>query len=139
MKVVATGAAVEAKDSMCRVHQEMCRVHQEIQDLYDASPEDIEGIVDILVSCDGTWQKCGFSSFFEEAFIVAYETGKVMDFIVLSKHCSGCKRWRTMTRSQWNIKTGNGNMCDPSTLQAVLVQWNHLEHWKFSSALLGTS
>ena len=121
MKVVATGAAVEAKDSMCRVHQE-------IQDLYDASPEDIKGIVDILVSCDGTWQKCGFSSFFEAVFVVAYETGKVIDFIVLSKHCSGYKGWRTVTRSQWTIKTGKGNICDPSTLQAVLVQWNHLEH-----------
>jgi hypothetical protein len=126
MKVVATGAAVEAKDSMSIKRYRIFMMHHQ---------KTSKGIVDILVSCDGTWQKCGFSSFFEEAFIVAYETGKVMDFIVLSKHCSGCKRWRTMTRSQWNIKTGNGNMCDPSTLQAVLVQWNHLEHWKFSSAL----
>ena len=82
MKVVATGAAAEANDSMCRARQE-------IRDLYDASSEDV---IDILVSCNGTWQKRGFLSLFGAVFVIAYETGKVMDFIVLSKHCSGCKR-----------------------------------------------
>ena len=56
-------------------------------------------MVDILISCDGTWQKRGFSSLFGAVFIIAYETGKVIDYTVLSKHCAGCKRWEDYDRS----------------------------------------
>ena len=50
-------------------------------------------VIDILVSCDGTWQKRGFTSLFGAVFIIAYETGKVIDYIVLSKYCAGCSLW----------------------------------------------
>jgi hypothetical protein len=51
------------------------------------------------VSCDGTWQKRGFSSLFGAVFIIAYETGKVIDFTVLSKHCAGCKQWEDRSKT----------------------------------------
>ena len=90
MKVVATGAAAEVEHSMKRARMKIC-------DLYDTSPEET---IDILISCDGTWQKRGFSSLFGAVFIIAYETGKVLDYIVLSTHCTGCKRGKTKTRRQ---------------------------------------
>ena len=69
----------------------------EVRELYQAS--DGDEICNILVSCDGTWQKRGFSSLFGAVFVIAYETGKVLDYIVLSKHCYGCKYWEGRDQS----------------------------------------
>ena len=83
MDAVCQAAVAEAQDSMQRAIEEVC-------EHYGASSDEV---VDILISCDGTWQKRGFSSLFGAVFIIAYETGKVIDYTVLSKHCAGCKRW----------------------------------------------
>ena len=83
MKAVAVGACAEVEESMRRAREE-------VRDLYDAL---LDQVVDLLVSCDGTWQKRGFSSLFGVVFIIAYETGKVLDYAVSSKHCTGCKKW----------------------------------------------
>ena len=48
---------------------------------YEATSDDD---VDILVSCDGTWQKRGFTSLFGAAFIVSFESGKMFDYRMLS-------------------------------------------------------
>lgn len=56
---------------------------QEINELYGSV--DDGDIVGVLVRCDGTWQRRGFSSLFGAVFIIAYGTGKVIDFIVKSK------------------------------------------------------
>lgn len=50
-------------------------------------------VVDITVSCDGTWQRCGFSSLFGAVFIIEYNTGFVMDYLVKSKYCESCRYW----------------------------------------------
>ena len=83
MRVIEMGAHAETQDSMCRARDE-------VRKLYDASQNQV---IDIIISCDGTWQKRGFSSLFGVVSIIAYETGKVNDYTVLSKHCSGCKKW----------------------------------------------
>ena len=49
--------------------------------------------VEILVSCDGTWQKRGFTSLYGAVFVIAHETRKVLDYEVMSKVCAGCRRW----------------------------------------------
>jgi len=50
--------------------------------------------IDMLVSCDGKWQKCGFTSLFGAAFVIDHEIGKVVDYIVnRSINCVGCKYW----------------------------------------------
>lgn len=48
----------------------------------DTQPGDI---ADILISCDGTWQKRGFTSLYGAVFVIAHETGKVVDYTVMSK------------------------------------------------------
>lgn len=90
MKIVAMEAQAEVNESMRRAREEL-------RDHYDAPPGQT---IDILVSCDGTWQKRGFSSLFGVVFIIAYETGKVIDYAVLSKHCSGCKKWENKDKTQ---------------------------------------
>ena len=83
MTVIEMGARAEVEDGMRRAREEL-RTH------YDA---DHDQVIDTLVSCDGTWQKRGFSSLFGVVFVISYETGKVIDYTLLSKHCSGCKKW----------------------------------------------
>jgi len=52
-----------------------------------------DDIVDITVSCDGTWQRRGFSSLFGAVFIIDYNTGLVLDYVVKSKFCEACRFW----------------------------------------------
>ena len=44
-------------------------------------------ILDITVSGDGSWQKRGHSSLNDVVTLVASDTGKCVDYRVLSKHC----------------------------------------------------
>ena len=50
-------------------------------------------IIDVLVSCDGKWQRCKHKSFLSAVFVIAYVKGNVLHYIVKSKHCAGCKYW----------------------------------------------
>ena len=68
----------------------MKQAREEVHGLYGASDD---SVVDVPVSCDGTWQHRGFSSFFGAVFVIAYETGKVIDYVVKSKFCKGCRHW----------------------------------------------
>ena len=86
MKVVTMGAIAE-------VEQSMRRAREEIRHLYGTSSEEV------VISCDGTWQKRGFSSLFGVVFVIAYESGKVIDYAVLSKHCTGCRKWENKDQS----------------------------------------
>ena len=86
MKVVTMGAIAE-------VEQSMRRAREEIRHLYGTSSEEV------VISCDGTWQKRRFSSLFGVVFVIAYESGKVIDYAVLSKHCTGCRKWENKDQS----------------------------------------
>lgn len=79
-------------------HQAQTSIEQAREDVrqhYGASSDD--EVVDVLVSCDGTW----------------HETGKVVDYIVKSKHCAGCRYWEkqykiTDAYKKWN----NAHKCE---------------------------
>lgn len=77
--------------SITQAQESMTKAREEIGEHYGVASED--DIIDVLISCDGTWQKRGFSSLFGAVFIITYETGKVIDYLVMSKHCSGCNHW----------------------------------------------
>ena len=51
-------------------------------------PED--QILDITVTCDGTWVRRGFQSLYGVVVVASWKTGKVLDVEVLSKHCQAC-------------------------------------------------
>ena len=73
------------KQAKLQAENSMARAREEVRRLYDSESDD--DVVDVLVSCDGTWQQRGFSSLFGAVFIITYETGKVIDFTVKSKFC----------------------------------------------------
>ena len=50
-------------------------------------------LCDIAVSCDGTWQKRGFSSLLGGATVILVDTGKCLGYKVMSKKCSLCTLW----------------------------------------------
>ena len=50
-------------------------------------------LCDIAVSCDGTWQKRGFSSLLGAATVISVDTGKCLGYKVMSKKCSLCTLW----------------------------------------------
>ena len=47
-------------------------------------------ILDTGVSCDGTWQRRGFSSNNGVFAAISLENGKVLDVEPMSKYCKGC-------------------------------------------------
>ena len=52
--------------------------------------EDDQGILDIAVSYDGTWQKRGHTSHNGAAAVIDLLTGLPIDYEVLSNYCSKC-------------------------------------------------
>ena len=51
--------------------------------------------IDIAVTCDGTWSKRRFTATHGIVFVIAWETGQVLDFEILSKRCTACSRKKT--------------------------------------------
>ena len=47
-------------------------------------------IVDSSISCDGTWQRRGFSSLNGAVAILSTDTGKVLDVEPMSRFCNAC-------------------------------------------------
>ena len=63
--------------------------------MQDAVEEIREGagddeITDVSISCDGTWQKRGFTSLNGAVVIISTVTGKVLDVEVMSRYCNAC-------------------------------------------------
>ena len=63
------------------------------QEIHNKSSEvDEQEVLKTSVSCDGTWQKRGFSSLPGCVTVISMETGKVLDIEPLSKVCNQCKK-----------------------------------------------
>ena len=83
------------KAAITQAQASMKRAILEVREHCGVEPE---AIADILISCDGTWQKRGFTSLYGAVFIIAYETGKVLDYTVMCKYCKGCMNWEQKDR-----------------------------------------
>lgn len=59
---------------------------------------------DISVAVDGTWQKRGYKSKNSVATVTSVDTGKVLDFEVLTKHCHQCTAFSKGKKSTGNHK-----------------------------------
>ena len=57
-------------------------------------------VTDITVSCDGTWQRRGYSSLNGVVTVIASDSGKCVDYRVLSKTCSACTSWEPRKESE---------------------------------------
>ena len=56
----------------------------------DSSIFSVADIVDTSVSCDGTWERRGFSSLNGTVACISMDTGKVLDIEIMSRYCQSC-------------------------------------------------
>ena len=77
-----------AEDSMNSAAENVRQMNNEIT-------VDNETIVDIVVSSDGAWQKCGHDSLNGIVTIIQHDVGQCIDYRVLSKKCNTCSKWET--------------------------------------------
>ena len=68
-------------------------------------------IVNIDASFDGTWQKRGFSSLNGVGIVIAKDTGKCIDYHVLSKKCSGCAAWEDRKDTREYERSSTDHVC----------------------------
>ena len=60
----------------------------QLRGLQGAGPDDV---ADCTVTCDGIWSHRGFVANYGVVAVLSWETGKVLDVVVLSKSCKICK------------------------------------------------
>lgn len=53
----------------------------------DGKIYDLDAILDVAVSFDGTWSKRGYTANFGTGVLMSVDTGEVIGFVVLSRIC----------------------------------------------------
>jgi len=106
---------------------------QAAADLYATNKNSIPEMCDEVVSCDGTWQKRGFSSLTGVVPVISHRNGKVLDFVVLTKYCKECEYWSRRDHDsteyhEWKLRhhcKANSTGSSPSMESSGAVQlWN---------------
>ena len=95
-------------------------------------------VLDVAVSFDGSWSKRGFTADYGVGFVIAPETGKVLDYTVLSKVCEVCKqsnRFKNDSKKleQWQQNHKYSGECQKNfngsssamEKEAAKNMWNH--------------
>ena len=59
----------------------------------DLMPSDTDQVIDVGVTVDGSWNNRNFSSLVGLVFALSVDTGKVLDYVILSKICGLCREW----------------------------------------------
>ena len=78
---------------------EMLSASAYLHALHGSAPTEI---IDVAVTCDGTWSKRGFTATYGVVLVVSWETGMVLDYEILSKRCNTCERQKTRWREDSN-------------------------------------
>ncbi len=76
-----------------KIAQEICEessrsASAQLRRLQGADPDDV---ADVTVTCDGPWSRRGFTATYGVVAVLSWETGQVLDVVVLSKSCKVCK------------------------------------------------
>lgn len=71
-------------------------------------------VIDVAVTCDGTWSKRGFTATYGVVVVIAWESGQVLDYEIKSKRCIVCARQKMDPESEefaewWE---GHQEQCD---------------------------
>ena len=56
---------------------------------------DPHDILDVRVTCDGTWSRRGFSAIHGVVAVISHDTGQVLDFQIMTKTCTACAQQKT--------------------------------------------
>ena len=90
-----------AKASMSAASDNMIAASEYLHRLHGVEPDEI---LDIKVTCDGTWSKRGFTAIHGVVAVISYDSGQVLDFEVLSKSCPACKQQKTqLTEEEFDV------------------------------------
>ena len=89
------------KDSFSAMNKDVAMSYSKVarSSMLEAANElhsDDENLLcNIGISCDGTWQTRGFSSLLGAVTVISVDTGKCLDYKVLSKKCAMCTKWES--------------------------------------------
>ena len=76
----------------------------------------LEGeVIDVAVTCDGTWSKRGFTAIYGVVVVASWDNGKVLDTEVLTKYCAECGHHENMSKESEEYKKwweGHRDNCD---------------------------
>ena len=77
------------------VDREMKQAATRLQEHLRSLDDDLgDGPLDITVSADGTWATRGYTSLHGLVFVISQDTGEILDFTLLSRHCPTCNYHR---------------------------------------------
>ncbi len=66
-------------------------------------------LLDIPVTCNGTWSKRGFTAIHGVVVVIAWESGQVLDYEIKTKRCSVCAlKKEKMVREDISQDSGTG-------------------------------
>ena len=94
------------------------------EELRQAPSSDTSSVIDTDVSCDGTWQRRGFSSLNGVVAAISMKTGKILDIEAMSRACKACNlkehlkkedplayaNWKETHVCNFNYRGSAGNM-----------------------------
>ena len=81
--------SIKIKDAVKEVANET--MQEATRELHNVEEKSLDGdIVDTSISCDGTWQKRGFTSLNGAVACLSMKTGRVIDVESMSRYCKVC-------------------------------------------------
>ncbi|XP_028412384.1 uncharacterized protein LOC114535204 [Dendronephthya gigantea] len=112
LDTILSALEMEAKEEMTEAGQSLRKLV-----LTENEMEDDGSVLDVGVSFDGTWAKRGFTSLIGVVFVISIDTGKVLDYYVISKTCQKCALKRAKCESdeefeEWQIEHVFSGECD---------------------------
>lgn len=101
---ILSALEAEAEEDMKKPGQEL---HENVSKGRDKSSNG--DILDVAVSFDGAWAKRCFTSLTGILFVTSVDTGKVLDYHVLSKVCQKCSLKKSVCKDdaefeEWSTK-----------------------------------
>ena len=82
------------------VHEEMKAASTRLHEHHHTLDDEVHTPLDAAVSADGTWATRGFTSLHGLVFIISQETGEVLDFTLMSRHCPACNYHQRVLSSE---------------------------------------
>lgn len=70
----------------------MINASNHLHRLKGVNPNDI---LDVKVTCDGTWSRRGFAAIHGVVVVISWDTGQVLDFQIMTKSCNACEQQKT--------------------------------------------
>ena len=83
-RAVTTVADKETKQAAVRLSEHLRSLDDELED----------GPLDVTFSADGSWATRGFTPLHGLVFAISQDTGEVLDYTLMSRHCSTCNYYR---------------------------------------------